>query len=522
MSKHVNVPMTASAVPGLDDRVGDGTRARVLGSAMSAAAGVTLVALIVGGQDAATLETSAAAQPTGTLTAQSGTWGEDTTGQSRRAVDGHGTWRAGTDQGSTYSIAERVGAHEVWRTGDPAAPGRGLTGHGVAVALIDTGVSPLAGLESPGKLLHGPDLSRDTVGGDAAHLDAFGHGTHMAGLIAGRDADVRSGREHDPRRFVGMAPDASVVSVRVGAADGSVQASQVVDGIEWVVANRDRHDIRVLNLSYGTEPGGAGDAAALVGAVEDAWRAGIVVVVAAGNDGEAGPTPLTMPAAAPFVIAVGSTDSAGTESTEDDRVGAWTNSGTAERRPDLLAPGRSVVGLRVPGSRSDTEHPEGLVAGDRSGRLFRGTGTSQSAAVVSGAVALLLQRAPGLTPDQVKGLLVANADLLPADDSPVQGAGLLDISGAVQQVDRGPVPAYSQGLAVAEPAADEAGPGSWSAEDWSGRSWSGRSWSGRSWSAEDWSGRSWSGRSWSGRSWSADDWSGRSWSGRSWSTYVAG
>ena len=507
MSFRVNVPTTASAASGYDDCVGDGARARLLGSAMSGAACLTLVALIAGGQGAAALGTPAAVQQTGTLGPLTGTWGGDT-GLSRRAADGDGTWRAGDDQGSTYSIATQVQAHQVWSTQDPAAPGRGLTGHGVAVALIDTGVSPVAGLDAPGKLVYGPDLS---VGADGApHLDAFGHGTHMAGIIAGRDAAVRPGREHDSRRFVGIAPDASVVSVRVGAADGSVQASQVVDGIDWVVANRDQHDIRVLNLSYGTDPGT--DAAALVDAVEDAWRAGIVVVVAAGNDGEAGPAPLTMPAAAPFVIAVGSTDSAGTAATDDDRVGAWTNSGTAERRPDLLAPGKSVVGLRVPGSESDTEHPEGLVAGDRSGRLFRGTGTSQSAAIVSGAAALLLQRDPSLTPDQVKGLLVANADLLPGDDSPVQGAGILDVHGAVQQIERSAVPAYSQGVAAASPAGVLGADGAWS----------GRSWSGRSWSADEWSGRSWSGRSWSGRSWSSEDWAGRSWSGRSWSSHLAG
>ncbi len=393
----------------------------------------------------------------------------------------------------------------------------------------------------------------------------MGHGTHMAGIIAGRDGAVRPGKEHDVRQFTGIAPGARVVDVKVGAGDGGVDVSQVMAALDWVVANRQRHGVRVVNLSYGTASVQPYQLDPLAHAVESAWHAGIVVVVAAGNDGESGVRPLTMPAADPYVIAVGSSDHRSSTEPAGWRVGAWTNAGTDARRPDLLAPGKSVVSLRVPGSLADTQHPEGLVAGDRSGRFFRGTGTSQSAAVVSGAVALLLQADPRLTPDQVKGLLRGTAHRLPGDASPVQGAGVVDVAAAVARLRSGPVPAYAQtaprstGLGSLE--ASRAGSWvvdpmdgtllegeqdvfgrtwdaatwaplstagrSWSGGTFNGSTWTGSGWQGSSWAAARWEGRSWSGRSWSGRSWSTmaflgrswstADWAGRSWSGRSWS-----
>ena len=502
-------------------------------------------------------------------------WGDDTTGEGRRASLGSGAWLPHLDRGSTWSVAEQVGADDVWALPDPADPARTLTGSGVGVALVDTGVAMVEGLSTPGAVVRGPDLSFDSQADGTRSTDGMGHGTHMAGIIAGRDTGLRAGGEHHVRHFAGLAPGARVIDVKVGAGDGGVDVSQVVAGLDWVVANRARHNIRVVNLSYGTASTQPYRLDPLAHAVESAWHAGVVVVVAAGNDGESGVLPLTMPAADPYVIAVGSSDHRGSDETSRWRVGAWTNAGTEARRPDVLAPGKSVVSLRVPGSAADVQHPEGLVTGDRSGRFFRGTGTSQSAAVVSGAVALLLQADPRLTPDQVKGLLRSTTDLLPGDSSPVQGAGVIDVAAAVAAVRAGSVPAFTQtaprssglgsieasraGTWVVDPADGSVLQGEqdifgtawdaatwaplstagrswsggtfngstwtgsgwqgadWASALWSGRSWSGRSWSGRSWSGRSWSGRSWSGRSWSTDGWSTDGWSGRSWSGRSWS-----
>jgi serine protease AprX len=491
-------------------------------------------------------------------------WGDDTTGEDQSATaEGDGTWDAQHDRGSLWYVGKQTGAHEVWGKSDPAASGRKLTGHGVGVALIDTGIAPVTGLNGAGKIVNGPDLSFESQADNTRYLDGYGHGTHMAGIIAGRDTAAPEGDETDDKHFVGMAPDATLINMKVAAADGGADVTQIIAAVDWVVQHKADHNIRVLNLSYGTSSVQDRLLDPLAHAVENAWRAGIVVVVAAGNDGESGATRLTMPAVDPYVVAVGSADHNGSDDRAETTVGTWTNDGTADRRPDLVAPGKSVVSLRVPGSMADREHPEGLVYGDRTGRLFRGTGTSQSAAVVSGAAALLVQRNPELTPDQVKGLLTAGADRLSSTD-PTQGAGLLDVKGAVELLEQGEPATFGQtwpessglgsleaargGSHVADPdnglaltgeqdifgmawdaaswAEASAQRRSWSGGEWRGATWSGASWSGTSWSSADWTRRSWSDvdwsrRSWSTmtflrRSWSGDDWSRRSWSADNW------
>jgi serine protease AprX len=502
-------------------------------------------------------------------------WGDDTTQQDEKASKETGRWKAERDLGSANSIARAVGAQHVWDKEDPGRRHERLTGLGVGVALIDTGVTPVEGLATPGKVVNGPDLSLDSQFEGTRYVDGYGHGTHMAGLIAGHDTAAQDHKDHkDPKLFAGMAPDATIVNVKVGAADGSVDVSQVIAGIDWVVTNRASHDIRVINLSYGTESTQSYLLDPLAHAVESAWRAGIVVVVAAGNDGDQGPSPLTMPAADPFVIAVGSSDDRGKDKEDDWQVGSWTNSGTDARRPDLLAPGKSVVSLRDPGSAADVEHPEGRVVGDSAGRFFRGTGTSQSAAIVSGTVALLLQAAPQLTPDQVKGVLMASANDLERFGSPTQGAGVLDVEEALKLLEKalkeGTLPAYTQtwqrstGLGSLEASRGDGhlvdpatgapltgeqdvfgvawdaaawsaastsgtawGAGVWRGVDWAGPGWLGTSWEPTAWHRLSWNGDaaapqpwervSWRGEEWSRVSWRGDEWSRVSWRGDEWS-----
>ena len=532
--------------------------AAAAGVALAAAAGL-LAPLVVAPAATAAARTAVPAP----LAPLEDAWGDDTTGEGADAARATGRWRAASDQGSAFSLTRTTGAQAVWAM--PAADGGPTTGRGVGVAVLDTGIAPVPGLDAPGAVVDGPDLSFESQSPALRGLDAYGHGTHMAGLVGGRDDELELGEEVSPHRFYGMAPGSTLVDVKLGTADGGVDVSQVVAALDWVVAHRAETGVRVVNLSYGTGSTQATELDPLAHAVENAWRAGIVVVAAAGNAGESGPSPLTMPAVDPWVLAVGSSDHQGTPSGVDDRVGAWTSSGTDARRPDLLAPGKSVVSLRVPGSAADVEHPEGRVAGDAEGRYFRGTGTSQSAAVVSGAAALLLQRDPSLTPDQVKGLLVASAVHLKQDSSPVQGAGELDVLGAVQLLDAqraaGGVRAYAQhqatstglgsleasrgGSHVVDPVTGDVLVGerdvfgvAWDAPAWAaassgGTAWDGGTWRGSVWAADgwaapgvwgpaawsrvSWSGLDWSRVSWSRVSWSADEWSRVSWSADEWS-----
>jgi serine protease AprX len=427
--------------------------------------------------------------------------------------------------GSPYSVAKSIKARDLWKDG--------YTGQGVDVAIIDTGVSPVAGLDAPGKIKAVADFSFEQANESLRFFDTNGHGTHLAGIIAGNDTGVADPNDKD--NFVGVAPSAGLVNVKVGNAAGAADVSQVIAAIDWVVTHKNDPglNIRVLNLAYGTDGTQDYRIDPLAYAAEVAWRNGIVVVAAAGNSGF-GDEKLNNPASDPFVIAVGANDTKGTYGLGDDVTPDWTERGNAERNPDVVAPGKSLVSLRVENSQIDLTHPEGRLGT----RYFKGSGTSQAAAVVSGAAALLLSQRPSLTPDQVKYLLRNNASSLPMADQRAQGEGLIDVKAAA----KASTPSASQATQTFERSSGtgslEASRGSthvtdpdgnvlqgevdifgasWSGVGWSGVGWSGVGWSGTSWSGVGWSGVGWSGVGWSGVGWSGTSWSGVGWSGVGWS-----
>src|SRR3954453_16355042 len=329
---------------------------------------------------------------------------------------------AQSDKGSLSNIANVVGALDAYRTG--------LTGKGVGVALIDTGITQVPGLNT-GNVVNGPDLSFDSQDPSTAYVDGFGHGTHLASIIAGRDAAGLPLSYTDPSRFHGIAPDANLVNVKVGASNGDVDVTQVIAGIDWVVQHRkdEALNIRVINLSHGTDSVQDTMVDPLAFAVENAWRNGIVVVVSGGNEGDSTHN-LADPASDPHVLAVGAMDSAGTVTTADDTVPSWSTDGTVQRHVDLTAPGVSVLGLRSPGSTADVQNPGARVGS----RFLRGSGTSQAAAVVSGEAALLLQAKPNLTPGQVKEILTGSANGLNNVSSLMEGSGTTDLRKALAAV----------------------------------------------------------------------------------------
>ena len=447
-----------------------------------------------------------------------------------------GLFPASWDDGATTAptrmplVIDAINADDLWR--------RGYDGTGIGVAVIDSGVAPVQGLDGAGKVVNGPDLSFESQSDTYRYLDTYGHGTHMAGITAGNDG--RSGS------FRGVAPGARIVSVKVAGRSGAVDVSQVIAAIDWVVAHRNDPgmNIRVLNLSFGTDGVQDHEVDPLTHAVESAWRNGIVVVVAGGNDGASHPS-LTNPARDPYVLAVGAVDLAGTTTSTDDKVPAFSSRGDAERSVDLVAPGVSIAGLRNPGSTVDDEHPGSVV----DGRLFRGSGTSQAAAVASGAAALLLDARPDLRPDQVKALLETSATPLVGTDRRAQGAGRIDVDRAYRSlVPFGSRQTFtpSRGTGSLELArgsshvSDEetdltgerdimgmpwdgtvwaplASTGqAWDGGRWNGSDWTSACWCGTSWAGTSWEGKSWTGKSWTGKSWTSDDWLGKSWTGKSW------
>ncbi len=442
--------------------------------------------------------------------------------------------------GSTtlHDVNVAIGADGFHKPKGRTAP---IMGAGVDVAVIDTGVNPV-GIKD---LVDGPDLSFDALEDNLRHRDLHGHGTNMSGIIATNTATEW-----------GVAPGARIVNVKVGAGDGAVDVSQVIAGIDWVVQNRNANgmNIRVINLAYSTDAATDYRTDPLTHAIENAWRNGIVVVAAGGNDGRS-VHQLGNPAYDPYVIAVGATRASDTLSS-GWTIPSWSSTGDDVRNPDLVAPGASVLSSGIVGSYLADTYPDAICVGDDGLLHLRGSGTSQAAAVVAGAAAMLLEQRPELTPDQVKHLFTSTATLLHDEQGLVkperqQGAGFLNLAAAmaaptpgveaVQTHDpavgggsleasrgsfhvgtegdylTGETTAFGEDFDATAHAAAETTGTVWTDQTWSGSTWSGGTWSGSTWSGSTWSGATWSGSTWSGSTWSGSTWSGSTWSGATWS-----
>jgi serine protease AprX len=417
------------------------------------------------------------------------------------------------DAGSTESIARVTGARDLWK--------RGITGDGVDVALIDTGVAPVNGAPIT---INGADLSADAGRPNLRFLDGFGHGSHMAGIIAGKDPQITDLTKANGR-FVGIAPGSRIVNVKVGAMDGTVHTSQVVAALDWVVQNRQANglNIRVINLSYGSPATPDWRLDPLAWASEIAWRRGIVVVAAAGNDGPG--HELSSPAYSPEIIAVGATEVETQRGGRGDyEIAAYTSTGT-RRRPDLYVPGGHVISLRVKGGFVDTF----LAKAPVSDTLTRGTGTSQATAVTAGLAALLIDAFPGATPDQIKALLTSSVDKSRGYKDATGIEASIDLKQAWRLGRRGlPVVASSdpfatcggvwcRGTADGSSAVVNWSQAAWSGSAWSGSQWLGSQWLGSQWLGSQWSGSQWSGSQWLGSQWLGSQWLGSQWSGSQWS-----
>ncbi len=377
---------------------------------------------------------------------------------------------------------------------DPPAGWSPEAGRGVAVALVDTGVADTPDLNGS-RLVRGPDLS-----GEGDGVDHYGHGTFMAGLIAG-DGTASAGAT---TRHFGVAPAATLVSVKVARADGSTSVSRVIAGIGWVVSNRDTYGIDVLNLSFGVDGPMPYGLNPLSAAVEAAWASGITVVASAGNEGAGD---VTSPGSDPYVITVGATNAAGTPSTTDDTVPSWSGS---ERfhgysKPDVVAPGVSVVSLRAPGSTIDVAHPEGRV----DDVYFRGSGTSMSTALAAGAAAVLLSHHPAATPDDVKGALIDGAA------TTADGAREIDVAQSDQAQAR---PDWWQHYGIAFDGLDRGlGDGMpWTASRWTASRWTATRWTATRWTATRWTDAEWAASRWTASRWTATRWTASRWTAEAW------
>ncbi|MCP8617329.1 S8 family peptidase [Salirhabdus salicampi] len=370
--------------------------------------------------------------------------------------------KSDTEEDFTATLAnvynEAIRATKAWE--------KGLTGEGIGIAVIDSGVTKEKGQVNDFK----DRLEVVEVNSETEYMaDKFGHGTHVAG-IAGGDGNAQDGK------YIGVAPGADIISVKVSNDEGMATEEDIVNGLQWVLENKDEHNIRVVNISSQVATQQHYTESALNAAVEVLWHNGIVVVVSAGNRGGEDCSTCYAPANDPFVITVGALEDNETAKINDDVLASFSSYGETLdgfMKPEVMAPGSDIVSFM----------PSGFIKKEMKDRVvddyyFRMSGTSMSAPMVAGAAAIILQELPDLTPDQVKWLLMETGEKIEGIDTPIVQ---IDKATAYQK-DVTKIPSANEGVELSPfiDADDEDvlfNNISWSNISWSNISWSNISWS---------------------------------------------
>lgn len=379
--------------------------------------------------------------------------------------------RSVASSNATYAS---IGVLEAWRES---------TGNGVTVALMDSGIAyhPAFG----DRVLARVDFLDD----GALSADPAGHGTFLAGLIAGKTAT-----------FTGVAPDANLVSLRVLDRQGRGTVRGALRAVDWVLQNRRPYGIRVVNVSFGATQTRPYHGDPLAASMESLWFAGVVVVAAAGNDGLSAGS-ISTPGADPFVVTVGAFDDKGSMPTADDQEAEFSSRGPTLdgfAKPDLLAPGVDVVSIHIVGSAFDARYPErGAWNALRALSLGTMSGTSVSTALVSGIAALVLSERPSYRPTDVKGALVAGARHVAGWSAPVPDA-LRSLHVRPARVNAGLKPS---GLLV-----DLVGDTWGENVTWENITWENITWENITWESVTWESVTWEAVTWEAITWEAITW----------------
>jgi serine protease AprX len=377
------------------------------------------------GVEAVTLNAATTSEPAGTeapATDLSGGYRCPAADATTRPGNG---WGSINDYSPLYSLPllrqplhYTVRADRAWMRG---------SGRGVGVAVVDTGIAG----DIPDFVTNGTSrVIASAVTNPCAKSanDQVGHGTHVAGLIAGNSLN-HPGLRKLTGRYMGIAPRANLISVKVSDDDGATTVLDVIYGLQFVIDHKDALGIRVVNLSLSSTVAESYKVDPLDAAVEAAWFSGIVVVAAAGNDGSAADAVSYAPGNDPYVISAGALDDRGSRDLADDVLAPWSSRGVTQdgfQKPEVLAPGNRLVSALAP--RSDFEDLcRRCVIGRK---YFRLSGTSMSSAVVSGVAALVLQGRPNLTPNQVKGAILSSLRNVPGAGAAVDANAALDATGS--------------------------------------------------------------------------------------------
>lgn len=304
-----------------------------------------------------------------------------------------------------------VNAPQVWSSSE--------TGEGIGIAVLDTGIYPHPDLTTPvNRIVAFKDFVKDRT----KPYDDNGHGTHCAG-------DAASNGFKSGGLYTGPAPKANLIGVKVLNKLGSGLMSDIIAGIQWCIENKDNYNIKVLSMSLGAKASSSYKDDLLCTAVEKAWDSGIAVCVAAGNEGPEEST-ISSPGIDPKIITVGAMDDRNTVATHDDSIASFSSRGPTIDdlvKPDLVAPGVNIVSLRSPKSYLDKSNKKARI-----GEWYTSlSGTSMATPVCAGVAALIIDRYPDITPDELKDLLMKTSRPLNTNVNS-EGAGLIDAFAAVQ------------------------------------------------------------------------------------------
>jgi serine protease AprX len=386
------------------------------------------------------------------------------------------TWYSGAPgpwQLST-SYDQSVHATGLWRHS---------TGRGVGVAVIDTGITgDLPDFQTSRWNSTSRVIASAVIDPNASTAaDTYGHGTAVAGLVAG-NGHYRDNSDPLQDQYAGSAPNANLISIKVANDDGQATTLDALYGLQFAVDHKDDYNIRVINMSFRSTDAESYKTDPLDAAAEQAWFDGITVVAAAGNMGTASDAVSYAPGNDPYVITVGGVDDQGTADNSDDVVASWSSQGTTQdgfAKPDVVAPGAHIVSTLAPNSDFASLCPTCVIDGS----YFQVSGTSLAAPIVAGVAADLIAAHPDWTPAMVKGALINTATQLPG--------GAEEVNASAANWGRDDQLSSDQGLTPNTLIDPDTGSIDYNAASWSAGSWStatdplAASWSAASWSCED-------------------------------------
>jgi serine protease AprX len=352
---------------------------------------------------------------------------------------------------------------EAWNGALPA------TGKGVTVAVLDSGIN-----DAHAAFGHGGLTSVRTNGDNDSSDDPNGHGTHVAGIIKGKDP---------LGRYIGVSPDAELISIKIGNRFGASKESNILEGLQWVFDNRAARNIKVVNLSVSAGTANSYVTSAICAAVEQLWINGVVVVVASGNRGATHTVDQTWygPGNDPFCITVGALDDKETSAAADNAIAPFSSKGLTQDnfyKPEIVAPGRYIVAPLA--SRNCVLGKEKPAQRRENDTYIRLSGTSMAAPAVAGVAALLLERFPTLTPNQVKWLLIQTKKAYPGQPDT---AGAVDPVGALQLAAAGSLGQANQGLTLSSAIDPVTGTVNMVANYWEANYWEANYWETSTWEA---------------------------------------